>query len=367
MAAVVPLDAARAGLASAASVLAEAAPFVLAGNVLARFARARPWAIAYVGCGCGQGPAARSIPAAIATWVLFGPAIATARVAAASLIALVVQRERAGEACAHRGDPLLGDLGAMVVPALLAGVASQATAYVDLARVPAAASIAAGLALGFAASPCALGGVAVAAALHARAPLCAAAFLCVAGLVDARTIFAARARAHSGDAFAALLAAAALGCIAMRGGASLVHPLLALPLGACALASLASAVRRRGERNAALRVAPAILLAGTIVAAPVPHYHATETTLAGAFPGERIDFLGTLARDRTHDALVRYAIVCCRADASPVVLRLAARAAYPPGTWLRARGTIEMTNAGGVLVTQLIERAATPADPFVYR
>ena len=36
-------------------------------------------------------------------------------------------------------------------------------------------------------------------------------------------------------------------------------------------------------------------------------YHATETTLAGAFAGERVTVLGTLARDASHDALVRYA------------------------------------------------------------
>ena len=43
---------------------------------------------------------------------------------------------------------------------------------------------------GFAAAPCGLGAVAVAGALRVRDPIAAAAFLCVAGIVDARALFA---------------------------------------------------------------------------------------------------------------------------------------------------------------------------------
>jgi hypothetical protein len=366
IAAIVPADALRGALATAASALLEAAPFLFAARAIARIAGARPGIAAYLGCGCGPGPTARSLPAAAATWLVFGPAVAAARVLAATLLARLPHvRARETAACAHGGA--LDDLAAMAAPALLAGIASQLVPFAGAARANPFAAIAAGAALGFAAAPCALGGVALAGALHARAPLMAASFLCVAGVLDARTLLPPRERAHGDDAFAYLLAALALAIVALRRGGALVHPAAAVPLGLCAAACGALLLRHRRARNPAARLAPALMLAGALAAAPAPAYYATETTLAGAFPGERVSFTGTLARDRRYDALVRYAILCCRADAAPVVLRLANRLPYPAGTWVRAEGVMRAAGAALVFAPHRIERTAPPEDPFVYR
>jgi uncharacterized membrane protein YcgQ (UPF0703/DUF1980 family) len=96
-------------------------------------------------------------------------------------------------------------------------------------------------------------------------------------------------------------------------------------------------------------------------------YRATETTLSGAFPGERVTFAGTLARDASHDALVRFAITCCRADATPVVLRLASRAAFVPGTWLLGEGAIVARGNALLFAPVHLHHVAAPNDPFIYR
>jgi hypothetical protein len=255
----------------------------------------------------------------------------------------------------------------MLAPSLLAGVTMQALPLLDLARTSSVETAIAGAALGFASAPCALGSVALAGALHARAPLAAVTFLCVAGLIDARTLLPRRTQSQNEDALGYLLAAPALGIVALRGGAALVHPHVAWFLGASAVVVAFLFARHRRERNAAGRLAPALMLAGALVTAPPPLYRATETTLAGAFAGERVTFLGVLVRDRSHDALVRYAIVCCRADAAPVVLRLAVRAPFQPGVWLRAGGTMIASESQLLFAPTRLERTAPPLDPFVYR
>ncbi|MGC1380703.1 MAG: hypothetical protein WA814_06725, partial [Candidatus Baltobacteraceae bacterium] len=58
----------RSALAASASALFEATPFVFAGVLLAHVHRRHGSAVAYLGCGCGNGPSARSLPAAAATW-----------------------------------------------------------------------------------------------------------------------------------------------------------------------------------------------------------------------------------------------------------------------------------------------------------
>jgi hypothetical protein len=367
IAAVVPFDALRSVLATAASALLEATPFLLAGRALARWAASRPEAIAYLGCGCGSGPSARSIPAAVATWLVFGPAVAIARFAAAIAISrLVLAHKQTATLCAHRSS-FLDDLASMLGPSLLAGFAAQALPFVDLAHASPIAAGAAGAVLGFAAAPCAMGSVAIAGALQSRAPFAAVTFLCVAGLFDARTAFSRERRESGDDALAYVLACAALGIVALRNGDALVHPLIALPLGACAVAMIAFFARHRLDRNARVRFAPALMLAAALVTAPPPSYRATETTLSGAFPGERVNFLGVLIRDGSHDALVRYAIVCCRADATPVVLRVASRLPFAPGAWVHADGTIVAAGPTLLLAPATFAAAAPPADPFVYR
>ncbi len=354
----------RGAVAAAAAVLFEAAPFAIAAALAARVLRGRPWALAYLGCGCAGGPSARSLPAAAASVLLFGPWVAAARFAAALLVARAL---RSRSACGAVGAPPLETLAAVAPAALLAGVFSTLSSHLDPARLTPAAALAAGALLGFGA-PCGLGAVAFAGALHARAPLAAAGYLCVAGIADLRAFAGAHARtAHGHDAFAYGVLATALGIVAWRHGDALVHPLLAPFLAICAALALVAAATHRGARARALRAAPAIMLAGAVAGAPAPEYRATETTLESIFAGERLTFTGTLVREGRAGALVRYAILCCRADAAPIVVRLQRAPAFPTGTWLRADGTIESAGQGYALDARRIEPVAPPADPFVYR
>jgi uncharacterized membrane protein YcgQ (UPF0703/DUF1980 family) len=109
------------------------------------------------------------------------------------------------------------------------------------------------------------------------------------------------------------------------------------------------------------------MLAGALIGAPPPVYHATETTLAEIFAGERLSFTGVLTCADGTCALVRYAITCCRADAAPVAVRLSAAPRYATGTWLRANGRIDEARGELRLVAQSVERIPPPLDPFIYR
>jgi hypothetical protein len=355
-------DLLRGALASAASTLFEATPFVLAAAIAARLLRL-PGAAAFLGCGCGSGPSARSVPAAVATYMIFGPVVAAARFSAAVAAARAL-RGGLHAGCPHEPADLAGELAELLPAALVAGAAMQLGGALDPARLPPLLCILAGALLGFAAAPCALGAVAIAGALHARSPLAATGFLCVAGIVDLRALSSRRHGASRRDALAYALLAAALGAVALRGGNSLIHPALVPALGICAAVALAGAARHRRDVAPAQRAAPVFMLAAVFTAAPPPSYHATETTLAGLFPGERLTFTGTLVRDGSHSAIVRYAITCCRADASPVVVRLVRAPPYETGTWLQVDGRIDgdlRLDAGQT------RRVAPPADPFVYR
>jgi hypothetical protein len=181
---------------------------------------------------------------------------------------------------------------------------------------------------------------------------------------------AARATSHAHDehdALAYLMLAAALAIVALRRGDALVHPAIALPLGVCALVALLCGIASRTRASARLRAAPALMLAGALIAAPPPVYRATQTTLTELFAGERLEFTGTLVQQDRTQALVRYAITCCRADAAPVAVRLARSLPYAAGTWLRAGGVVENAGSDLRLAVQHAERIAPPADPFVYR
>jgi hypothetical protein len=195
----------------------------------------------------------------------------------------------------------------------------------------------------------------------------AAAFLCVAGIVDVRALVA-RSHPDAGhDAFAYALLAIGLAVVAARRGDALVHPALTVPLALCAAAMLGYAILHRRERSAPARFAPAVMLAGALLGAAPPQYRATETTLADLFAGERLTFTGALARDGGSSAVVRYAITCCRADAAPVAVRLDRPPAFPAGTWLRVEGSVENVDGEFRLVATRIERIAPPSDPFIYR
>jgi hypothetical protein len=197
-------------------------------------------------------------------------------------------------------------------------------------------------------------------------PAAAAGFLCVAGILDLRTWMRGAHEHHGHDAFAYLLAAAACVMAAAHGGAGLLNPRFTPALWLCAAACCAWAYRYRDERSMRLRIAPAIMLAGSVLAAPPPVYHATETTLADAFAGERVDFTGAATQSGFATALVRYAITCCRADAAPVAVRLERRLPHLQG-WFHARGVLVAAGAELRLRASVLQRIPPPADPFVYR
>lgn len=348
--------------ATAASTLLESLPFAVAALLLARLARGREALVPYLGCGCGAGPSARSLPAACATWLLFGPLVAAARLTAAWLI----DRARPHSACAHQGTALQ-QLRALLLPAAGGALALQiGVALLGTVRSGPGTFAAAAL-LAFFASPCGLGSVALAGTLRIVAPAAAGGFLCIAGLVDLRTWLPARHEEDAGhDALAYALTAIACGIAAARGGHGLVHPLIAAALVPCAAICAWLAVRHRRAASARLRIAPVLMLAGSVLSAPVPVYHATQTTLAGAFPSERIDFTGRLTRTGAAVTLVRYAITCCRADAAPIVIRLTGAPRAARG-WMRASGPLIERGSMLELRAQRLVAVPPPADPYVYR
>lgn len=358
-------DVVRSALAGAAGALFETVPFVLAGVIAARMLGKHHHMVSYLGCGCAAGPSARSLPAGVATWLLFGPFVAAMRFAAAVLCARALRRRAACES--HREPQLLAELSALLPASLLAGVASEFFSIFDAARLTPFGDVVVGLTLGFCAAPCGLGVVAVAAALHARAPLAAAAFLCIAGIADLRALQTGVHRRERHDALAYALLAIALAVVASHRGDALVRPSLAVAAGCCGIVAAGYALAFRVEQSPRLRIAPLLMLAGAVVGAPPPVYRATETTLTDLFPGERLSFTGRLTHRGAQAALVRYAITCCRADAAPIAVRVEPVPREPDGTWLRARGSIESVGGRFCLVPAKVVRVAPPSDPFVYR
>ena len=356
----------RGALVASASALFEVSPFLFAGALAWRLIGRRCSIVAHLGCGCGNGPSARSLPAAAATWLAFGPAVALARYLAATIAARLLRR-RENVAFDHTPPQPLDEIAAVLPAALVAGAATQLFVRFDPAGLSPLAGALAGAALGFVAAPCGLGAVALAATLRAHAPIAAAAFLCIAGVVDVHALRGDSRRGPSGDCAAYVILAAALAIVAWRHGDALVHPLFTLPLAACVPVCTIAAIACRRSRCGRSRVAPALMLFAALAGAPAPRYAATETTLTGLFPGERIVFIGTLTHDAHSSALARYAITCCRADAAPVVLRLAVAPAYSAGTWLRAAGRIETFGSEFRLVAESVQPVPAPVDPFIYR
>jgi hypothetical protein len=359
-------------LATTAGVLFESTPFLLAA-IAARsaFGCRGDW-IAYLGCGCGSGSSARSLPATAATWLVFGPAVALARFAGAVVATQLLRRRhfwRNRDVCrANHGEDegassLLSLLDGVLPGALLAGILTQGLSRFDLAQAGPIVNALCGLLLGLAA-PCGVGSVAVAGALHARAPVAAIAYLCVAGIVGPPRVARGTFR-NAHDALSYAVLATSLGLVAFRHGDALVHPKFALSLWSCAAAAVALTLCHR--RRQALFLAPAVMLLGALASAPAPSYRATETSLADLFPGERVIFTGRLTRDGRHDAIVRYAITCCRADAAPIVLRLARPLPLPAGTWLRAEGFVSESGGELALTPHAFAAIEPPTDPFVYR
>jgi len=344
----------RAASACAASVLLESLPYLAAGIVLtaAIGPRARQL-VAYLGCGCGGGPAARSLPAALATGLIFGFPVAIARVLAASAVA----RIRPARIHEHR-DSLLEAIGALVPAALIAGTIAAVVPADAMASWPTPLAFTAGALLGIAASPCALGGVALAASLHAHAAA-AAGVLCTAGIV---TVPLPRLTLRE-DRSAYLLLALACAVVAWQHGDALVHPRMTMPLACTAAICVILAIRARAASRAAMLLALAIV-AVAVTGAPAPQYTADETTLADAFAGEHVSFSGIAVTSAGRTALVRYAITCCRADAAPVSVLLDHTASN--ARWFHADGELRTCGAALCLHADRLVPIAPPEDPFVY-
>ena len=357
----------RAALATCTSALFEATPFLIAGLALSRILGRRR-IVEYLGCGCGDGPSARSLPAAIATWLLFGPSIAVARFIAAFLVDRFLHR--ATDRSATFSTPsvsLLHQLAALVPAAILAGIAVEFFGTLKMEHLSPMLSAALGTLLGFAAAPCGLGAIVVAGALRVRAPIAAATFLCIAGIADLSVVRPTARRAVDHDVFAYTVLAAALAVVALRRGDALVHPAFVAALACCACVSICFAAVYRKRRSVAGRIAPILMLVGALVGAPPPQYRASETTLGDLFAGEHLTFTGALAREGTSSTIVRYAITCCRADAVPVAVRLDRSPSYSAGTWLRVTGTVANVNGTFRLRVASIARLPPPLDPFIYR
>ncbi len=317
----------------------------------------------YLGCGCGSGPSARSLPAALAAWSAFGPAIALGRLAAAIAVDFAVRRRRCDD---PYDSSALAQLRAVVPFAALGAIAAQCAGALFGDRRAPAADFGIGAIAAFVMAPCGIGAVALAASVRGVLPAASAGFLCVSGIIDARSWLHVRRRAGEHDAVAYALAAIACALVAARGGAGMVHPKFAFALGACAITLTVLAYRHRADRCALLRIAPAIMVAGAVLTAPPPQYHATETSLSQAFAGERIDFTGEVTQSGKATTLVRYAITCCRADAAPIVVRFS-RAMPNLRGWAHAQGVLVTSAQGLALDARRVTAVPPPADPFVYR
>lgn len=361
--AVLPTETVREVVATASATLFESTPFILAATLAGRFARVRR-ALPLLGCGCGGGPAARSLPAAAATWLAFGPWVALARWMAAMAVGRLVDRG----GCHHEElGSALDALAGLVPYALIAGVGAHVLALIGAGLPGGPAGVAIGAVVAFALAPCGLGVVGIAGALRAGAPAGAIGFLCVAGIADARSF--ARTHRHAASHDGTAYALATIGCafVATQHGATLVHPRFAFVLAACAIVLAALAWRHRRAHAPSTAIAPAMMCVALVLGAPTPPYRATATTFADAFAGEPLAFTGVVTRHDHATALVRYAITCCRADAAPVVVRLTRDIAARDGTWLAARGKL-VDRAGELrLDVDSAETLAPPTDPFLYR
>ena len=319
--------------------------------------------IAYLGCGCGGGPSARSLPAAAATWLRLRPGRrgrALRRRAARRAFARMRGARRPG--CTQRAGParrtrraasggaarrrcdagrcpleparLLADprrarrRGARLLPRRRAGSApSRSPARFAFTRRSPPRH--------FSASP--------------------------ASSICAR--FARPTHRHGHDALAYALLAPRIAIVAWRHGDALVHPALARPVAAApasrcsARARIAAALRHRARR--------AGLHAGRrALGAPPPLYHATETTLADLFPANA-DVYRALAHGGASARALRDHLLPRRRGAGGRAPR--SRAALSAGTWLRVDGRIDEAGGELRLAPSSVERVAPPLDPFVYR
>jgi hypothetical protein len=323
---------ARAILASSASVLLECLPYLAASVVLAPlFGRFADAATAFAGCGCGNAPGALSLPAALATAALFGPVVAIARFIAA----LVAWRIAVVEEHVHERS-LLHELHRLAPSALTCGVVVTALPSLHLTVVPVLVLFFCGALIGALATPCTLGGIALASTFYSAAPALSYGVLFTSGIITFRVH-------HVVDRVRRRVIACRSNARASTHDDSTRRMFVTLRLPRIAL--------------------PIALVVAIVIGAPMPPASVNETTLTDLYPGERLSFTGMYV-DGT---LMRYAITCCRADAAPVSIRLLNRLRVPNRIWVRADGVIARSGACLVLSASKIATIAPPSDPFLYR
>lgn len=365
----------HAALAASAGTLFEAAPFVLA-MTLVRTAWARRLSVLF-GCGCGSraGPAALSLPATSLCWLAFGPVVALARFGAAFLLEFAGPGRIGGRSRPDLTEDPLAELATIGAAAFALGIVTamlQAGFRVPW-NVPAGLAppleAIAGVIAGWLA-PCSTAAVAMAAMLRGPAPLAAAGILATAGLVP---------RFHRGPSDANQrpptrsssggLALVALACfaLAVRGGAGFVHPRLVPLLWLGVAAAALAAVRRPVTRSRYAIAVPAVMIAALVLGSPPPAAQAVASTLDDVYPGEPIAFTGAVLANPGTTALVRYAITCCRADATAVIIPVDRRLAVAPNSWVALTGTIAYGAAGAYVRVRSWRSVARPPDPYLYR
>jgi len=379
----------HAALAAAAGSLFEAAPFVLAAELVPRRLQ---FAVQLGGCGCaGRVPGALSLAATALCWIAFGPPVALARFGAGlAMMHFAPPRHNVTGTASAAPPDALDELLMLAPCAAAAAVGASALLPVapHLMQAPLGplAAFALGIALGSVA-PCATAAVAIAAALGPHLAPAAAGLLLTGGLVrlpNALRLCPRPAGVTPATAVAARLAiAAALGLLAQRGAAGFVNPRLLPLIVLGALLALLSACRALPFMHRRTVVAwhhiarpwpfgatlvPAILFAALAAGSPVPRERANATQLADAYPGERLSFVGTVERsDGGASVLERYEITCCRADAAPIVVRLTSHLSVDDGTWVVASGVLAPSARGLALRLGRWKTVRPPADPFVYR
>ena len=375
---------ARAAMAAAGTAY-EAAPLflvtwlldVILRHRLPRFRFALPW-LGIAGCGCSRGgvPGALSIPATFLAVLTFGWPAAVAR-ASAALAVLIARKQNASAGAFASADDPLHELELVATSAFAASLAVAALGDAG-SRIPWFCLLPLGMIVG-AIAPCATAGVAVAAALAHTAPAASAGVLSTAGIVSApwRLVFR-RARDTRGERpaprirnvrFAALVLAASLAVLAVRGPSGLVNPRLMIPIGIASLIALSYAFAHARPTCSGLPLAvPIAMLAALLRPQPMPEPRAEATRLDDAYAGERLAFTGIARRSGGRTTLARFAITCCRLDASPVAVTLDRVLDERDGTWVDASGVLVRGETGSlVLHAQSARAIAPPLDPFVYR
>jgi hypothetical protein len=361
--AALPPPALHGALASAAGTLLETLPFALGAGFLAR-PRSRAWLEA-LSCGCGRSlPGALALPAFALCCLRFGLGAAVAR---AAMAALVLRCVRQPHAESEAPEPL-GDIAWV---ALAGGVTSVLAGQ---APPPGLGAPVPGLLAGALAgtlAPCATAGVALAGGAAVTLPWVAAGMLATAGIVRMPRRWIPRGPTPAERPLAGRWAYAALSTAcawaALRGGAALVSPRLAPLVAAGAILAAVRALQPAARAPRGGWIAALVVGAALVFGSPQPAYVATATTLGALYPGERIAFFGQAYASGSASIVQRFAITCCRADASPIALRTERRLPARDGTWLEARGTIVSTGAGYALRVTSARARAAPRDPFLYR